>query len=105
MLKVEVDKSCKLRSEIDKLSLQIAQLESERDQLYLLLNKESESYSEILLSIEEERNRKIEEIRLDRQRENDQYQQEIDKLKIDIQQKQSGDIAPRSKFNKSLREK
>lgn len=115
LLQGEITKAHKFRNKNDELSLQIAQLESERNQLLLKLNRESESYNEILVSIEEGRNKKIEELELDihiKNEQNEQYQQEIDRLtrdiqqyKIEVEELHRKQRVSHNKFNKSEREK
>ena len=94
----------------DQLSQKIDQLKSENDQLRLKLNKESENYCEILLSIDEERNKEVEELKLERQREYKEFDKERDELISDLQkaqqesrtfQQQKGST---SKLNKNERE-
>lgn len=108
LLQIEVEKSHSFRNEINKLSPQIAQLESERNQFRLSLHKESESYNEILVSIENDRNRKIEELELKSQKESEQFQKEIIKLEqyqLEIEEFKKKQRNFSGKPNKNEREK
>lgn len=108
LLQIEIEKSHSFRNEINKLSPQIAQLESERNQFRLSLHKESESYNEILVSIENDRNKKIEELELKSQEKYEQFQKEISRLEqyqLEIEEFKKKQRNFSDKPNKNEREK